>query len=231
VSASSTGSRISLLIIAHNPLLRDDVARLLNEQPDISALASEPAWDAVQSLLDQTKPGLILLDSSLGPRYSLRIRDAIRDLDPAPRMIVMDLLGAPDEVLAFVQAGCSGLILKDATLVHFLTTIRSVAQGLAVLPPALAQTIFSYVVRRSGGRGIGGAREASLTPRERDVVALIAEGESNKEIAERLHIAVHTVKSHVHVILEKLELHSRLEIAAYAHRKPISRPHRLDRRD
>ncbi|HUR95113.1 MAG TPA: response regulator transcription factor [Gemmatimonadales bacterium] len=211
---------MSLLIIAYNRLLRDGIADLLNDQPDLSAIAVSPAWSAVQLLVYESRPQLILLDSSLGPPYTMRLLNIVKELRPTPRMIVMDLLGAPEEVVEFIKAGCSGLILKDATLDHFIATIRSVAQGVAVLPPTLAETIFAYVVRRAGNHGPDAAREAvALTIREREVVALIAEGLSNKEIADRLHIAVHTVKSHVHIILEKLALHTRLEIAAYAHRK------------
>jgi two-component system nitrate/nitrite response regulator NarL len=220
MGASSVSRQLTLLIIAYNRLLRDGIAGLLNEQPDITAIAAAPGWGAVEQLVFETKPQLILLDSSLGPQYGMRLLEAVREARPKPRVIVMDLLGAPEEVVEFVEAGCSGLILKDATLEHFINTIRSVAQGVAVLPPALAETIFSYVVRRAGGRSTEDVREAvTLTPREREVVALIAEGRSNKEIAEQLHIAVHTVKSHVHIILEKLALHTRLEVAAYAHRK------------
>jgi two-component system nitrate/nitrite response regulator NarL len=220
VRVSSVRCPVSLLIIAPNRLLRDGIADLLNEQPDLTAVAAAPAWGAVHSLVFETKPRLILLDSCLGPQYSMRLLDAVKDARPTPQMIVMDLIGEPEEVVEFVEAGCSGLILKDATLEHFITTIRSVAQGVSVLPATLTETIFSHVVRRAGGRGTKAARQAVvMTPREREVMALIAEGRSNKEIAERLHIAVHTVKSHVHIILEKLALHTRLEIAAYTHRR------------
>ncbi|MDQ3137690.1 MAG: response regulator transcription factor [Gemmatimonadota bacterium] len=209
-----------MLIIASNRLLREGITALLNEQPDLDAIAAAPAWSAVQPLMLESKPQLILLDSSLGPQYGMRLLETAKEARPTLRMIVMDMLGAPDEVVGFVQAGCSGPILKDATLDQLTATIRSVAQGIAVLPPALAETIFDHVVRRAAGQHLDGARESvMLTPREREVVALIAEGHSNKEIADRLHIAVHTVKSHVHAILEKLTLHTRLEIAAHAHRK------------
>jgi len=144
----------------------------------------------------------------------------ITEIRAKPRVIVMDLLGGPEEVVEFVASGCSGLILKNATIEHFLSTIRSVTRGGSVLPPSLTETIFTFVARRAAIRGRETVREAvMLTQREREVMALIAEGLSNKEIADRLHIALHTVKSHVHVILEKLALHTRLEIAAFALRK------------
>jgi DNA-binding NarL/FixJ family response regulator len=219
VGTSTTGSQVSLIVIAHSRLLRDGIAGLLNEQPDLTAVATAPGWDMVLALVFEMKPPLILMDSSLGPEYSIRLLEAAKGSGLRPRVIVMDLVGAPEEVVGFVEAGCTGLILKEASLEHFIRTIRSVAQGAAVLPPSLAETIFSHVVRRAGGRGSQAVREAIvMTPREREVTALIAEGLSNKEIADRLHIAVHTVKSHVHIILEKLALHTRLEVAAQTHR-------------
>jgi DNA-binding NarL/FixJ family response regulator len=124
-----------------------------------------------------------------------------------------------------VESGCSGLILKNTTTEHFLATIRSVSSGGSVLPASLTETIFSYVARRAATRDTDSIREAvTLTPREHEVMGLIVEGFSNKAIAEKLHIAVHTVKSHVHVILEKLALRTRLEIAAFASRHPRQSP-------
>ncbi len=217
-------SETSLLIIAPNPLLRDGIAGLLNEQADMTAKAINPEWAIAQSAVVGSKPQLILLDSCLGASYCRRLREVTKELTPTPRVIVMDLLGGPEEVVEFVESGCSGLILKNTTTEHFLATLRSVSRGGSVLPAALTETIFSYVARLAATRGTDSIREAvMLTPREHEVMGLIVEGLSNRAIAERLHVAVHTVKSHVHVILEKLALRTRLEIAAFASRQPRQR--------
>ena len=211
----------SLLIIAPNPLLRDGIAGLLNEQADMTAKAINPQWAIARSAVVETKPQLILLDSCLGASYCRRLREMTKELTPTPRVIIMDLLGGPEEVVEFVESGCSGLILKNTTTEHFLATLRSVSRGGSVLPAALTETIFSYVARVAATRDADSIREAvTLTQREHEVMGLIVEGLSNKAIAERLHVAVHTVKSHVHVILEKLALRTRLEIAAFASRQP-----------
>ncbi len=97
-------------------------------------------------------------------------------------------------------------------------TIRSVAEGAHVLPPQMTGALFSQIARDAVTKGQPTAFESvRMTPREREVINLIAEGMSNKEIARTLHIATHTVKSHVRNIMEKLTLHTRLQIAAYAH--------------
>lgn len=211
--------RISLVLVEDNRLLREGIAAMLTEQPDLAVVATAPGGDGVLRLVRDVKPQLLLLDAALGEQDSLRLLEAVKELSPEIRVIVMDLLPAPQEIVEFVAAGCSGFILKDATVDDFVATIRSVARGVPVLPPTLTGTLFSHVAQHAVRREPEAVREAvSMTRREQEVIALIGEGLSNKEIAERLHIAVHTVKSHVHNVLEKLALHSRLQVAAHAHR-------------
>ncbi len=123
------------------------------------------------------------------------------------------------DIIELVEAGAAGFILKDATIEDFLETIRSVARGMKVLPPLLTGSLFTHVVDHALRQGKGKLPEAvRMTKREREIIVLIAEGMSNKEIAQRLNLSTYTVKSHVHNILEKLALHSRLEIAAHFHK-------------
>jgi DNA-binding NarL/FixJ family response regulator len=133
-------------------------------------------------------------------------------------VIVMDLLPVPEDVVEFVMRGASGLVVKDATLDDFVQTIRSVAAGNEVLPSALTGTVFSHIARHALERPSAAAiRNVRMTQREREIVDLIAQGLSNKEMARRLNLSPYTIKSHVHNILEKLALHSRLQLAAHAH--------------
>jgi two-component system nitrate/nitrite response regulator NarL len=131
--------------------------------------------------------------------------------------------GSFEDVIAFIQAGANGFIVKDATIEDFVRTIRSVAEGADVVPPALTGTLLSQIVDQAVARSTAGVLESvQMTKREREITSLIADGMSNKEIAQRLNIATYTVKSHVHNILEKLALHSRLQIAAHAHKSSVS---------
>ena len=130
----------------------------------------------------------------------------------------MGLIPSQLDIVEWVEAGASGFILKTATVDDFLATIRSVARGTKVLPPSLAGSLFSHVIESAIRKGKGNLTIAvRMTKREREIVLLIGEGLSNKEIAVRLAIAPYTVKNHVHNILEKLALHSRLQIAMYTH--------------
>jgi DNA-binding NarL/FixJ family response regulator len=120
-------------------------------------------------------------------------------------------------MIEFVRAGGAGFILKSAPLDDYIKTIKSVAEGVNVLPPVLTTSLFTQIVDSLLKDGAGIPSDAiKLTQREKEIVDLISEGLSNKEIAMRLHIATYTVKSHVHNILEKLALSTRLQIAAYA---------------
>jgi DNA-binding NarL/FixJ family response regulator len=142
----------------------------------------------------------------------------VRKQSPDVKVIVMDLIPVEADIVEFVREGASGFLLKDATFDDFLKTIRSVAAGAKVLPPSLTGSLFSQIVEQVVGQGkIDLIAAVRMTKRERDVINLIAEGLSNKEIAQRLSIATYTVKSHVHNILEKLALHTRLQVASYAY--------------
>jgi len=131
----------------------------------------------------------------------------------------MDLIPLQADVFEFVRAGVSGFMLKDINVTEFLKTIRSVNKGAQVLPPNLTGSLFSQIVENAiDGLKPSVINEAvRMTKREKQVIELIADGSTNKEIAQNLHLSTHTVKSHVHNILEKLSLNTRVQIAKHAH--------------
>lgn len=217
--------RILVLVIEDNRLVRDGLAALLDEQPDFKVVAAAEGATAGLLQVRQTKPHVVLLDASLGNHDSRRFVESVQKEAPDSKVIVMDLLPAREDIIGFIKAGAKGFIVKDATLEDFVRTIRSVAEGADVVPPALTKTLLSHIVDQAVTRSTAAVLEAvQMTKREREITGLIAEGLSNKEIAQRLNIATYTVKSHVHNILEKLALHSRLQIAAHAHKASTTPP-------
>jgi DNA-binding NarL/FixJ family response regulator len=207
---------ITVAIIEDNRLVREGMADMLNELPDVRVVLATTSLEA--TMLKEKNPRVVLLDVGLQDKNSLRVAETVKKELADSRVIVMDLLPAHEEIAEFVNAGVAGFILKDATFEDFISTIRSVANGARVLPPRMTGTLFSQIARVAAKRGQDRALEAvRMTQREREVIALIAVGMSNKEIATRLSIATDTVKSHVRNVMEKLALHSRLQIAAYAH--------------
>lgn len=212
----SAGSSITVAIIDDNRLVREALAAMLGEVADVRVVTSAVA-DA--TFLTKTKPDVWLLDVGLRDQESLDVAAALLTATPDAKIIVMDIIPVHEDIMEFVNAGVSGFVLKDSTFDDFVETIHSVAAGQKVLPPRMTQSLFSQIanaaVREKKAETLEDVR---MTPRESEVIALIGEGLSNKEIAQRLEIATHTVKSHVRNVMEKLALHTRLQIAAYSRR-------------
>ncbi|HTK82617.1 MAG TPA: response regulator transcription factor [Bacteroidota bacterium] len=210
--------QIRLLVIEDNRLLRDGILNMLKGHRDIKVVAA--TGDSGNSILKihELKPTVILLDLGLRNQNSLHVVELVKKEFPQAKVIVMDLAPAQGDVLQFVKAGASGFILKDATVDDFLATIRSVAEGEKVLPPVLNGSLFSQIIEHAVEGGRANLNKAiRMTKREQEVIRLISDGLSNKEIAKELQIATYTIKSHVHNIMEKLALHTRLEVANYAY--------------
>jgi DNA-binding NarL/FixJ family response regulator len=219
--AASRGGRtpdpIAVALIEDNRLVREGISALLGRYPDIRVVAAEHSTSG--SLLGNVNPHVILLDLGLDNGDSLSVaREVKRRLTDA-KVVVMDLLPAHEEIVEFIAVGVSGFIMKDASLEEVVETIRSVAKGKEVLPTQMTSRLFSEIAKEAVQNGVTDEESVRLTPREREVIDLIAEGLSNKAIGKRLSISTHTVKSHLRNIMEKLTLHTRLQIAAYAHGK------------
>ncbi len=215
--------KIRLLVIEENRLLREGLVSLIGDQPDIKVVAALGRGQNISAGVRQLKPHVILVDMDLRSQDSLRVVESVKGEFPQVKVILMDLVPGKADMAHYVKAGVSGFLVEDATFQDCLRTVRSVAKGTDVLPPALTGSLFSEIVNHAViGAKASLIESANLTRREREVIELIAQGLSNKEIAQRLNIATYTVKSHVHNILEKLSLDTRLQIASYAHaeRKP-----------
>lgn len=209
--------KIRIIVIEDNRLLREGITVMLKEQSDMAVVASLSNGDAL-ARRPRLNTDIVLLDLMLRSRNNLQLVESIRAKSPRSKVIIMDLSPDQPTLIDYVRTGVSGFVLKDATLREFLHTIREVARGSKVLPPMLTSSLLSQIAEQTALRAKGDPfKSVRMTSREREVVELIAEGLSNKQIATRLHLAVDTVKSHVHNILEKLQLHTRLEIASYRH--------------
>lgn len=163
----------------------------------------------------------MLLDLGLSNQDSLELVKSLKEEYPDVKVIVMDLVPIQEDILRFVEAGVSGFILKDATVAELTKTIRSVDGGEKVLPSILTGSLFSQIMDY-GVKELSPAKliqSVRMTKRECEIVELIADGLANKEIAHKLNISIYTVKSHVHNILEKMALNTRVQIAIHARTK------------
>ena len=216
---------ISLVLIDDNRLLREGLAAMIHAQPGFMVLAASADVEEALQKVREAMPDVVLLDFGLADHDSLALTATVHAEVPSARVIVMGLLPLQEDVADYVRAGASGFIMLDASFEEFFETIRAVADGAEVLPKALTNSLFSQIVRNAPVVNKARLLESvRLTLREREVIALLGEGLSNKEIATRMGIAVHTVKSHVHNVLEKLALNSRLEVAAFSHARGSSEP-------
>jgi DNA-binding NarL/FixJ family response regulator len=211
--------KIRLILIEDNRLLREGINAMLKKEPDITVVASFDDSDLVIDKIIELKPNVVLLDLGLPNQDSFELVRSLKSDHKEVKVVVMDLVPIQEDIMRFVEAGVSGFILKDATVSEFTKTLRLVAAGEKVLPPTMAGSLFSQIVDY-GVKELGPSvvvQSVKMTKREREIVELIAEGLANKEIAFKLNLSIYTVKSHVHNILEKMALNTRVQIAIHAH--------------
>lgn len=210
--------KIKLLIIEDNRLLRNGIHSILKAHKDIIIVAASGDGKHTLVKIKELKPNVILLDLGLRSQNSLRVVEIVKKDFPDAKIIVMDLAPVQADILQYVKAGANGFILKDASLKDFLITIRTVSEGATVLPPLLVDSLFTQIVDYAVKEGKFKLKEAiRMTAREREVIGFLGEGMSNKEIGQKIRVSTYTVKSHIHNIMEKLALHTRLEIANYSY--------------
>jgi PAS domain S-box-containing protein len=218
-SAPDPDEVIRVAVVEDGRPVQEALLSILDRSPEFEVVAVVPEG---HDLRLEAGPHLVLL--ALGPRYRDSARAARRVLGDFPdaRVVVMDLPPAHEELLGFVSAGVSGFIMKDAPLALVLDTLRSVQSGRNVLPDEITARLFSEIAWEVATSGvITDHAGMQLTPREREVSDLVAEGLSNRAIGERIHVSVHTVRSHLRNIMDKLGAHSRLQIAARVHQREV----------
>jgi len=214
--------KIRMLLIEDNRLLRKGILDILKNQTDIKIVSASGNSENTILKIHKLKPNVILLDLGLRNQNSLHVIEMVKKEFPKSNVIIMDLAPVHADILQYVKAGASGFILKDASLDDFLVTIKAVSEGIKVLPPTLTDSLFSQIVEHAIKGGKVKLKDAvRMTKREREVIEQIADGLSNKEIGQRLHVSSYTIRSHIHNIMEKLTLHTRLEIANYTYNSGI----------
>ncbi len=154
-------------------------------------------------------PHILLADLSSIRSAGMNVLRDLAARAPDARILVFDVEDSDAAIIECVRAGTAGCVLRDASLAELVAAIRSVADGSAPASPRIVTSLFRFVAEH----GVqGDASLAQLTPREEQILRFLAEGLSNKEIAGRLYLQPQTVKNYVHLVLQKLDLHSRLEV-------------------
>ena len=204
---------VRVLIVENKSPLFGHLAARLNRLPRFAARATRSG--AVNSReARQFHPDVILLTPGMQNEDTLQALDTIRKSCPGARVIVLDIRPVDVDLVRLGKAGVSGFLLKDAMLGDLVRTVQTVAKGGSALPPDLAGALFRQIPGDSPKRDRL-PRSVRMTRREHQITELIAEGLGNEAIARRLDISTHTVKTHVHSVLAKLGLRTRLEVAVH----------------
>jgi two-component system, NarL family, nitrate/nitrite response regulator NarL len=200
-----------VLVVAEIRLFRDALAEILRRVPDIEVVGASADDESALEVLNEVVPDVVLLDAQTPEAVH-----AIRRLAAAHRGLKVVAIAVPEleaEIIGCAEAGVAGYVTEDAGVTELVDAVRCVARGEMLCSPRVAATLLRRVTDLASEREV--ARPAArLTSREVEVVSLIHEGLSNKEIAHTLSIELSTVKNHVHNILEKLGARRRGEAAA-----------------
>ena len=204
---------IRLVIVHPSRLLREAIAFVLSRQDGIVAAADVEAAGELIERLGLLQPDIYVIDLGGPGGRGLDDARAIRRRFPAAKIIMTGLVGTEAEILTCAEAGAGGYLPEQASLDELVENVRAVASGEAICSRRVAGLLFSRVAQAARDReGHRANEDPRVTPREREIIALINAGLSNKEIAVKLRIEVQTVKNHVHSILEKLHIEGRRDL-------------------
>jgi DNA-binding NarL/FixJ family response regulator len=204
-----TELRHDVVVIHASPLIRNGMAELLGRQPDIHVTGAFPGGaPAAEAGLGGA--AIALYDHTTSRQDGPEIFQQLRASVPGARVL---LFGVPDDdqaIIDCVRSGAAGCMLLDSAVDDLVGAIRSLAAGTPPASSRVVTTLFSYVARLKNGQSAG--QLSALTAREEQILELILKGLSNKEIAQALYLQPQTVKNYVHQVLQKLNLHNRLEL-------------------
>lgn len=191
------------------------IAAVLEDESDIQVVGCATTVD--EALAQVPGCDVMLVSTRLPDNGALKLTQAITEDHPSVRVLALGLAESEAEVLQYVEAGAAGYVLKDDTVDELLENVRAAHSGEALVSPEIAAALMDRVAELAQlfGTVAGINQSADLTERELEVLELIGKGLTNQEIADRLFIEVGTVKNHVHNILDKLNVSSRRDAAAY----------------
>jgi two-component system NarL family response regulator len=223
---SGSGEPIRVVIADDHVLYRRGLQMVVVQEEDIEIVGE--ASDGLEAI-DRTVellPDVVLMDVRMPRTSGIEACKAIKDMVPSTRIIMLTMSDEESDLYEAVKAGANGYLLKDVPGEEIAAGIKAVHHGDSLISPSMASKLlaeFASMSRRQPDRPTG-MLPPRLTERELEVLKLVARGMANKEIARELFISENTVKNHVRNILEKLQLHSRMEAAMYAVRENLLDP-------
>jgi len=207
-AACATDAKIRTFICAAIRLYREGLAQILASTGLIEVIGTAAAPAEAAERLRGLEPDILLIDIAAGDAFSALPR--LRDSAPEAKVVALAVPELPDEVLSRAEAGIEGYLTYDASIADLTSALQSVHRGELICSPRIAGELLRHIGRLAAGES---ARAAPpLTARQREIAALLRDGLSNKEIAQRLSLSLPTVKNHVHAVLERLQIARRSEV-------------------
>jgi DNA-binding NarL/FixJ family response regulator len=214
---------IRVLLADDQALVRAGFAMILEAQPDLQVVGEAGDGNAAITQAATLQPDVVLMDVRMPHLDGIAATGAITSAQPSVRVLVLTTFDLDEYVYDALQAGASGFLLKDVGRDDLVTAVRVVAAGDALLAPGITRRLLADFVRHRPATPPPPV-VAALTARERDTLALLAEGLSNADIAARMVVSEHTVKTHVGNVLHKLALRDRVHAVIYAYEQGIVVP-------
>ena len=221
VADGQAGRPIRVMIADDHALFRHGLKIVLDAESDLEVVAEASDGEEAVSRAEEATPNIILMDVRMPKLSGIDAAARLKQSLPASKVVMLTVSDDEQDLFEAIKAGASGYLLKEIEPAEVARAIRQIHAGQSLLSPSMASkllTEFATMTKRAEERSFEAPR---LTEREMEVLKLVAQGLSNREIAKQLYISENTVKNHIRNILEKLHLHSRMEAVIYAVREKL----------
>lgn len=214
-------AKIRIMIVDDHPIVREGLVAVLKRDEDFEVVGEAPDGKTAVRRALSLKPDVMLMDLRMPEMGGVEAMRKIREADPSIKFLVLTTYDTDEHIVGALEAGASGYLLKDAPREELFTAIRTVARGEALLQPRVAARLIQHMTGQTAKTATGSEEE--LSPREIEVLQLVARGQANKEIAAQLTITEATVKTHLAHIFQKLAVNDRTEAVTAALQRGIIR--------
>jgi two-component system NarL family response regulator len=221
-SAGLVVEPIRVLVVDDHALFRRGLQMVLEQEPDIEVVGEASDGAEAVTTAAETLPDIVLMDVRMPRRGGIDACTSIHETVPSAKIIMLTISDEEVDLYDAIKAGAMGYLLKEISIEEVASAIRAVHGGQSLISPSMASkllTEFASMIKKTDDRQQ--VPTPRLTDREMEVLKLVAKGMNNRDIAKQLFISENTVKNHIRNILEKLQLHSRMEAVVYAVREKL----------
>lgn len=211
---------IKVMLVEDHAIVREGLKALLTSEKDIEVVGEAGNFAEALQVATQTRPEVVVMDLRLPDRSGIEVTRALKETFPDIKVVILSMYDEEGLVLRALKSGATGYVLKRAGVSELLKAIRTVYSGEAYLDSTIARRVVEGLQKDISLKPKGGT-EPELTPREEEILRLVAQGLTNQEIARRLFISIKTVQAHRANLMKKLGVHDRVELVKYALKKGL----------